>query len=412
VPPQPQTLRRRRLLALGVLLVVLSALVYLPVTLLAPLAVVSADAEEWQAPEAEPLSIAWPDAAAAAVGAVGYDGVLASTGSGDALPMASITKIVTSLVVLEKHPLADGEDGPLISFDDTDVARFTELRDAGGAVAPVSAGLSLPLRAVLEVVLIESANNYTESLVDWAFADDDAAFAAAADAWLDEHGLTDTTVVEPTGLSYDNRSTTADLVELARIALADPLIHRITSTVAMDIPGVGLVENSNTLLGRAGVTGIKTGTLRAAGANLLFSADYPVGSHTVTVLGVVLGSTDHVVLNRELETTLTGVAAGFREVELTSKGEPFASYETEWGDTADAVAAESASTLLWADETVVGEVEPAAVEVGDTEADAGGIRFTVDGEVVAEVPLVLDDPLEHPDAWWRLTHPRELLAPA
>lgn len=413
MPPTPQTLRRRRLLAVVVvLLVVASVLVYLPLTLLAPLSAVRAEVDEWTPPEATSTSITWPAATATAVGALGYDGVLDSAGSTDALPMASITKIITSLVVLERHPLASGEDGPSISFDDADVARTTELQNTGGAFAPVTAGYSLPQREVMEVVLIDSANNYTESLVDWAFGDDDAAFVAAADAWLDAHGLVHTTVVEPTGLSYDNRSTASDLVELARIAHADPLIREITSTRAIDIPGVGLVENSNELLGLAGVTGIKTGTLRMAGANLLFSAEYQVGSSTVTLIGVVLGSVDRVVLNRELEATLASVAASFREVQLVSEGDAFASYTTMWGEEASAVAADSASVLVWRDEAVEGQVVADEVAVGDEDARAGDIRFTVDGEEVAEIPLVLDDPLEDPGALWRLTHPAELLAPA
>ena len=67
---------------------------------------------------------------------------------------------------------------------------------------------------------------------------------------------------------------------------------------------VGLVENTNELLGTNGVTGIKTGTLDTFGANLLFSAEYPIGSSTVTVIGVVLGGTDHQTLDAAITALL------------------------------------------------------------------------------------------------------------
>ena len=125
--------------------------------------------------------------------------MLASSGTGEALPIASISKIVTALVVLDAKPLAAGESGPAITFTDADAALYGKYLRVNGKVELISAGVVMSQREALEVVLVSSANNYAESLVVWAFGSQDA-FVTAATAWLSVNGLTDTTLLEPTGM--------------------------------------------------------------------------------------------------------------------------------------------------------------------------------------------------------------------
>src|SRR5690554_6232259 len=114
--------------------VVLSALSYLPLTLLAPVGQVSAEVIAYEAPSVSEPALAWPSSVATAVGAVGFPGVLASTGADEPRPIASITKVITALVVLEQHPLAEGEPGPTITFDRADVRYYHEYQSVGGMV--------------------------------------------------------------------------------------------------------------------------------------------------------------------------------------------------------------------------------------------------------------------------------------
>ena len=178
----------------------LGTLLYLPLTLLAPLEPAAAQivAEE---PAATPaVALDWPEYGRGAIGLLDDDEVLASYGGDEAYPMASVTKIVTALVVLDKHPLAVGEPGPTIRMGAADVALRSHYSDEFRAkVFPVWAGLSFTERELLDLALIESAANYAGSLVNWAFGSDEE-FAAAARTWLDAHGLAGITIVEPTGL--------------------------------------------------------------------------------------------------------------------------------------------------------------------------------------------------------------------
>ena len=96
----------------GGLLVALGALFYLPMTLLAPLREAAPVVPVHSELPGEVAVPVWPGYGASAIGAVGFPGVLAASGSDQALPMASITKIVTALTVLQAKPLAVGEAGP------------------------------------------------------------------------------------------------------------------------------------------------------------------------------------------------------------------------------------------------------------------------------------------------------------
>lgn len=398
---------RRRVAAVLVLAVIAAGGVYLPATLLAPIAPAAAVIGPIDAPVRDAPELAFPGVGASGVSAVGFEGVLASTGSEEALPIASISKVISALVVLDAKPLAAGEDGPSIVFGPGDVALYGKYQRAGGTVEPVSAGLALSQRDLLEVVLVSSANNYAESLVGWAFGSQ-AAFVDAAAAWLTAGGFDSTVIVEPTGMSPDNVSSVSDLLRLAKLALENPVVADIVALTSVDVPDVGTLTNTNRLLGIQSIDGIKTGTLEAAGSCLLFSSDYTVGSSVVTVVGVVLGSETRQSLEAATRALVASIASGFHEVPLAEKGEVFASYSTDWGQSANAVAAQSSSVLVWSDTPVSGSVLAHRLVTADRGDAVGEVAFLV-GDKKVRVPLVLDAGIAAPGPWWRLSHPLELL---
>lgn len=401
-----QVYRRRRTVVFGSAAMLLALAFYLPLTLLAPLQAVDASVDPYPTPTAVQPALTFPGYGAAAVGAVGYPGVLAASGSPDPLPIASITKVITALVVLESKPLGAGEAGPDIVFSGTDVEFYDRLRAEGGVVADVSAGQVMSQRDVMRLMLITSANNYAESLATWAFGSVEA-YVGTANAWLQMQGLAQTVVVDPTGMSPSNVSSSANLLEVAKLVVADPVIAEIVATTSIDIPGFGVIENRNALLGIDGIDGIKTGTLDEAGASLLFSADYAVGTDSITIVGVVLGGPDHETINAAIRQLLVGVDAGFTPVTLATQGQEFASYTTAWGDTADAVAGETATVAVWAASPVTAVVEADELTLGEDGTEVGSVTFTV-AERTITVPLRLDATIDDPGPWWRLTNPGKL----
>jgi D-alanyl-D-alanine carboxypeptidase (penicillin-binding protein 5/6) len=401
-----QILRRRRVAVFGALGVVLGTVFYLPMTLLAPLGSVPATISAADSAPLPAAALEWPALGGSAVGAVGYDGMLGTGGSDKPAPIASITKIITALVVLDAKPLALADTGPDVAFTAKDVAIRAAYQSVNGKTEPVSAGMVLSQRQVMDVMLVESANNYAESLVTWAFGSVDE-FLPVANDWLATNGLTSTSISDPTGMSPRNVSTASDLVALGKLALADPVVNAIVGTPVEQIPVVGEIKNSNNLLGVDGIRGIKTGTLDEAGACLLFAADYPVGGQTVTIVGAVLGGTDHTALNATVRTLLADVEDGFQEVTLTTTGESFGSYSTAWGESSRLVATEDSSVVVWSNTPIDATVTAHDIGVAEKGADVGQVSFTVGDEVIT-VPLELASGIEDPGPWWRLTNPGAL----
>ena len=109
---------RRRMSVFGGGLIALATVFYLPLTLLAPMQESTAQVVAFEAPSVVQPPLTFPEYGASAIGAVGYPGVLASGGSVDALPIASISKVITALVLLDDKPLGLGDLGPDITFGD------------------------------------------------------------------------------------------------------------------------------------------------------------------------------------------------------------------------------------------------------------------------------------------------------
>lgn len=404
--------RRRRVVVFGGLAVVLglvvSGSVYASNALGAPIPEAVAVVSAPQPVPAAAQQLALPGFGGYAVGAVGFDGLLAAGAADQPMATASITKVITALVVLEANPVAPGEGGPEIAYTDDDVAIYWDMIAQNGSVAPVQAGASLSLVESLEAMLLPSGNNYAISITNWAFGSQEA-FVERARGWLAEHGFTQTAIADSSGLSLDNTSTPAELVRLGELALENPVLASIVSTQQVEIPELGLIENSNKLLGRGGVDGIKTGTTDDA-ANLLFSTDVAVGDDSITVVGVLLGAPDHASLREAVAALLDSVAPGFHQVDALAAAQDLASYDTPWGERAHAETADGARLVVWSDTPVVVAVDARPVTTAAAGAEVGTATVTA-GTRTVTVPLVLDAAIDDPGAWWRLSNPGALDAP-
>ncbi|ARC56839.1 D-alanyl-D-alanine endopeptidase [Frondihabitans sp. 762G35] len=394
---------RRRLVGALLAVVVVASAVYFPATLLAPPPTAAASVTSPAPPSSSPVDPTFPTYGATGVEALGFDDSLTTSGDTRPRSIASISKIVTALVVLDKRPLRGGS-GPTITFTAADHALYDTYLAKNGEVAPMATGARLSERQTLQVALIKSANNYAGALSAWAFGSNDQ-FVAATRTWLRENHLSNTTLVEPTGLDPRNRSTAADLVRLGTLALQNPDVKAIVATERVSIPGVGVVTNSNRLLGVDGVEGIKTGTLDEAGACLLFASRETIAGREVTIVGVMLGGKDHDSLDTDVRRLLASVRAGFRTVTPVKKGDVVGTYSTKWGATARAEADATVSRLVYGAPAISTEVSTERLRSGTAGERVGTLDVAIAGEKVA-VPLRLDRALTAPTAWWRITNPQ------
>ncbi len=400
--PRRTPLRPGVLVPIGVILAVVVA--YCATTLLWPLHAVAPTVTQIAVePVAAPAAVgAWPAEGSAAVSVAEVSTPIAS--SADALSIASITKVVTALLVLDEMPLALGEQGREYRFSSSDGTAYWQYLSRGESALDVPVGGSLTEYQLLQGMLIGSANNYADRLASTIWPTDEV-FARAANDWLAQHGVPGITIADPTGIDAGNIASPEALLLLAERALADPVIAEIVRTPAVELPGAGIVENSNPLLADPGVVGIKTGTLDAY--NLLAAKDVTVGDTTVRVYAATLGQPDS-------ETRAAATRALFAQVEQELQLRPSVvsgtvagQVETQWGEPVPIIAAADAEVLLW--NGAVASLT-STFDLGDHRdgGDVVGSLAATGPRDTATVDLVLAGDVDEPSPLWRLTHPLQL----
>jgi D-alanyl-D-alanine carboxypeptidase (penicillin-binding protein 5/6) len=400
--PRRSPLRASVLVPIGIGLSLVGA--YAATTLLWPLHAVAPTVEAVAVqPTAAPAAApAWPTEGSAAVSVTGFDGTLAS--SDESGSIASITKVVTALVVLDEMPLDVGEQGPEYRFFYGDMVDYWNYRARGESALDVPVDGTLTQYQMLEGMLIGSANNYARRLADDLWPSD-AVFADAATQWMSVHGVPGIQITEPTGIDRDNRANAAALIPLAQKALANPVVAEIVAKRSVEIPGAGLVENTNELLADPGVLGIKTGTLDEF--SLIAAKDVVIGDTTVRLYASVLGQPDDEARVAATRALFAGLEADLQVEPSVTAGTVVGTVTTAWGERVAIVTSDDAGVVLW-NGAAPTAAPTYALDESRMQGDEVG-SLTIDGPVdAATVALELTADIEPPSAWWRLTHPLEL----
>ncbi len=182
-------------------------------------------------------------------------------------PIASITKLMTAMVVLDAKPDMDEE----ISVD---VADLDSLK---GTHSRLSIGTTFTRSEMLKLALMSSENRAAAALAR-NYPGGTRAAVAAMNAKARELGMVNTIFRDPTGLTSENVSTARDLVKMVGAARNYTLIHQFTTTASHSVEGMRGRElrynNTNPLVKNAswdiGVS--KTGFINEAGRCLVMQA--------------------------------------------------------------------------------------------------------------------------------------------
>lgn len=183
-------------------------------------------------------------------------------------PIASITKLMTAMVVLDSQQSLD--EIIYISDEDIDTIKGTRSR------LPV--GTSLSRADMLQLALMSSENRAAYALAS-NYPGGRSAFVKAMNTKALSLGLMNTRFAEPTGLMHQNMSTAEDLYQLVSAAHQYPAIRQATTTTSYDIYLDGrekpiAFRNTNSLV-RGGEWEIglsKTGFINEAGRCLVMQA--------------------------------------------------------------------------------------------------------------------------------------------
>ena len=183
----------------------------------------------------------------------------------DVTPIASLTKLMTAIVVLDaKQPEAE-----MLEIETGD---FDFLK---GSRSRLRMGSTLSRREMLRLALMSSENRAASTLARH-YAGGTPAFVAAMNAKAIALGMTRTHYADPTGLSADNVSTANDLAKLVQAAAQYPLIGEFSTTPAhfVEVQPTGAwlgFNNSNALVKNQSwdIQLQKTGYIREAGKCLV-----------------------------------------------------------------------------------------------------------------------------------------------
>ncbi|WP_408639327.1 D-alanyl-D-alanine carboxypeptidase family protein [Nocardia yamanashiensis] len=203
------------------------------------------------------------------------------------LPIASITKVMTALVVINAGDLERAVTVPAASIS------YCVSND--GSSAGLSAGEVLTTRQLLYAMMLPSGCDAAYTLAE-AYGPGQGGFIARMNDTARQMGLAATHFTDPSGLpipdDYSTYSTPADLIALGVRAMVLPVFREIAGARSYHLPAGPanrdhVWETTNLLLhDYPGAIGIKTGSTDAAGACLLFET-VRAG---IPMIGVVLHS--------------------------------------------------------------------------------------------------------------------------
>ncbi|MDA8071132.1 MAG: D-alanyl-D-alanine carboxypeptidase [Actinomycetota bacterium] len=352
------------------------------------------------------LSLPWPTQGSAAI-AVAGTGLVGTAGSSSTpQPIASITKLMTALVVIHDHPLGVGEPGPTITITPADAATYQSDVATQQSVVAVTAGEHLTEVQALEAMLVPSGNNMATALAIWD-AGSVSAFVAKMNARAAAMGLTRTHFAGPSGLNPASVSTAPDLIRLGEAVMANPVLASMVGMAQVTLPVAGTVYNYDYNLGHNGFIGIKTGSDGQAGGCFLFDAAEPVGGTTVHIIGAVLGQqTPPIIQTAESDATslVQALQPHLAQRPLVTKGQKVAEVTTAWGASATVVAAQGFTTMTWPGmqvptDVTVGHLPPSlrrGQQIGTLRLDVGGTTH--------DIPLVMGANLGGPSIGYKLTN--------
>lgn len=216
-------------------------------------------------------------------------GLVATTPSPGPVPIASVTKLMTAMVVVGAHPLRPGQAGPTVAVTAADQSLYQQELLAGDSVVAVKTGEQLTEAELLQGLLLPSADNFARMLAQWD-AGSESAFVALMNREAARLGMTQTHYADPSGLDPASSSTARDLALLAGAVMEQPVLAGMVSLRSVVLPVAGKVGNYDFILGQDGVVGMKTGWTAQAGGCFVFASTRVVDGHSATLLGAVLGA--------------------------------------------------------------------------------------------------------------------------
>jgi D-alanyl-D-alanine carboxypeptidase (penicillin-binding protein 5/6) len=311
--------------------------------------------------------------------------VLAARDDRARLPIASITKLMTALVVLDRVELDE-----LVTVGPSASA-------IGESTIQLRPGERLPVRDLVAAALIQSANDAANALAEYVGGGDKSRFVELMNARAARLGLRDTHFVRPDGLdAAGGYSSARDVTTLGRVAMRSPVIRSIVDDRTASIAGGRTLHTWNDLLSTfPRLIGVKTGHTTAAGWSQVAAAR----GRGITVYATILGSPTRARRNRDLAALLAWGLSRYRVVEAVAPGRVYARVAVAYGRApVGLVTARPLLRSVRVDRALVERVvAPAQVELPVRRGERlGAVQIWSRGQLLGSRPLVADRSVSRP----------------
>ncbi len=350
-------------------------------------------------PSASSASSAEPTVSAASVVLEDLDSgqILFSRNADGERPIASLTKLMTAVVVLHR-----ADPGEMVTVSER---ASTGVGGIGISELGLRTGERITVEQLLYALLLQSANDAAVALAEHVSGTVEA-FVRDMNAEAQRLGMRHTRFYSPNGLDDRGYSTALDLARLMRAADTLPLFRRIDTTKFHEIPSPAgrprQIQNRNVLLWLyKGATGGKTGYTAAAGFCVVATAERA----GIRLVAVVLGSGGEPF--SDAATMLNYGFGAFDRKPLVDDGQSFGDVDVE-GRAIPVAAGGPVEALVRSDAHVRYEVVPhAALAYPPTIGQAiATLRVRTGDAVLRRVPLVVTHvppppPPASPGPWWR-----------
>lgn len=335
------------------------------------------------------------DAKSAVLIDAGSGTVLFEQNSHDRLPPASVTKVMTMLLIMEAI------DRGQMSLEDK-VTISEKAASMGGSQMYMEPGEQQKLETLMTGIAVASANDACVAAAEYHSGTVDI-FVENMNKRARELGMKDTNFVNTNGLPVANHYSSAyDIALMSKELLKHQKIQdwfNIWMTnITVGLPGkkqteLGLTNTNRMIKTYPGANGIKTGFTQEAGYCLSASAQ----KGDLTLIAVIMGSPTSKIRFAEASKLLDYGFANYDSVKLAEKGEPMGMVVIEKGNPnlVNAVAPENINILVKKGEkdTVKGElvfenVISAPIAMGD---QLGEMVIYKEDQEIARYPVVAEE---------------------
>ncbi len=391
----------------------------------------------------------WPTGgqAAVAIPALGY---AEQSGPEQPVPIASLAKMTTAVVVLRDHPIPLGSSGPTITITPGEAAQFGIDLANDETNIPLAAGETLSELQLVEALIVQSANDAAYTLATWD-AGSQPAFVAKMNALATSLGAVNSHYVDTSGFDPQTMSTAADTLRIAAAGMAIPTFASVAGMAKVNLPGVGMVNNIVTKIGSDGIIGVKSGYTSQASGCMVLAGMRSIDGRSVLVLASALGQKEAAppppqppasstatspttTTTAPASPTTTSTTAPYNPIEaqypllytepiverlldvseaaivpvpVVAAGQTVAAASTEWGGSRRVVpvVATHAAWLLGVPGQLVTATITSRAASGEQDGTGptGAVRYSL-GSQTEKVPVRMAHHLPDPGWWWKVIH--------